>query len=56
MGGGEGRGYVLVLLPLNFALNWNLLSALKANNSCKMYDFGIKVGDVQVVYSVFCQL
>ena len=56
MGEGRGGGYVLVLLPLNFALNWNLLSAIKANNSCKMYDIGIKVGDVKVVYSVFCQL
>ena len=30
-----------------------ILSALKGNNSCKTYNYGIKIANVQMVYCVF---
>jgi hypothetical protein len=38
-----------------FHMNFReLLPALKGNNSCKMYNFRIKVGNVQMVYCSNC--
>ena len=46
----------IILFSLNFAVKATLLPALKGNNSCKMYNFRIRVGNMQwsIVISVSC--
>jgi hypothetical protein len=39
-----------MLFSLNYTWEGTLLPNLKGNNSCKMYNFRIKVGNVQMVY------